>query len=174
MKKTLIAIGTFAIVAIAAKFIGERAGTVSAVHSLQQEAAAQKMPNEFFGVKWLASLEDIKRLRPNIQQESPELFSERVTFMGRNAKITYYIKNNSTLMFIITFSESATTESFKATQTSLNNSYGAMSDIASISDAQGPIDCSHRATERFRIDHCIRKLDSTIQEQIIFYRSNKS
>ncbi|MBK9444871.1 MAG: hypothetical protein IPO00_01520 [Betaproteobacteria bacterium] len=173
MKKALVAIGIIAFLVVAAKFVGERGGTISAIQSLQQEADAQKMPREFFGVKWLASLDDIKRLRPTIQQESQELFSEQVIYGERNAKMTYYVKNNSTLMFIVTFADLATMESFNATQAYLNKNYGTMSDIASMSDTQGAKDCSKRVAGRFRIDHCMRKLDSKIQEQIIFYRTSK-
>jgi hypothetical protein len=174
LKKTLLTIGLLALIALTAKFIGGNAATDSAAQYVQQEANAQKMPTDIFGVKWLATLEELKQLRPNIQQESSELFSEQGLFLGRNAKIGYYVRNNSTLMFIITFSEPASMEDFNTTQISLSEKYGNMSAVATISDASEPTECSQRATERFRIDHCMRMFDTGFQEQITFYRTNES
>lgn len=173
MKKILLTVGLFAFIAVIAKFIGSDAASISAAQHVQQEAIAQRMPTDIFGVRWLATLEELKQLRPNIQQESTELFSEQELFLGRKAKIGYYVKNNSILMFIITFSEPASTEDFKTTQMSLSEKYGAMPATVTISDTTEPTECSQRISERFRIDHCMRKLDTDLQEQITFYRTNE-
>ena len=113
MKKTLVTIGIFILATMAAKFLGQHSGTASAIQEAQQEAIAQGMPGELFGVKWLTPLEEVKQLRPNIRQINEEMFSEQETFLGRKANITYFVKNNSTLMFIITFFGSTSREALR-------------------------------------------------------------
>ncbi|HPJ92361.1 MAG TPA: hypothetical protein PKY89_00495 [Deltaproteobacteria bacterium] len=180
MKKAFVAIGIFLVIFIFVKFLALRSGTNAAVVSVRQEAISQHMPTDFFGVEWLASFDDVKRLRPNtilinsqeLSEQEKEL-SEQVEYLNRKAKVTYFFQNNVVMMFIITFSDIATLEDFSATQTILSRDYGSMTDITSISDENGPRQCSYNESERFRIDHCIRKLGSAYQEQLVFYRTGK-
>ena len=173
VKKIIFTVLIVVALSTIAKYVGSNSGAVSAMRMVQQEASGEGMPTDFFGVKWLASTEELKRLRPNVQQESAELFNEQEYFLGRKAKVTYYVKNNLTLMFIITFSEQTSPKSFEVTQKSLIQKYGAMSALSPILESSVPQDCSERTTERFRIDHCMLKPETGPVEQIRFYRTNK-
>lgn len=169
--KKLIGIGALIVLILIFKFVGGQLGSTAAVQSVQQQAIAQNMPIEILGVKWLASLEEVKSIRPNIRQDSPETFSEDTLFQERKAEVTYFIKKNTVVMFIITFSEPASLDNFQKTQALLGKDYGAMSELTMISDEHGPRQCSMRATERFHIDHCIRNSPAGVKEQIVFYKA---
>lgn len=171
MKK--IAIGFCGLVALLVlfKWGGQLIGGSLGVESVRQEAKAQRVPAGFFDVKWLASMDDVRALRPNVMPETAETLVEQETLYGRPVKVTYFFKDNAVMLFIITFSTPANRESFQVVQTELNQDYGPMAGLSQDSDQYGARQCSKKRTERFEIDHCVRELSSFVQEQILVYRT---
>lgn len=169
MKKILSSFVVLIAISLAASWFGKKAGTMSAVSSVQQEAISQRAPTGFFNVKWLASRDEVKALRPNVIPETQDTMSEREVFYGRKAKITYYFQRDVVLMFIVTFLEPASSETFAATRVTLSKEYGSQSNTVASTDEYGSKECSATNNGRFTIDHCLR-FGTIKQEQIIFFR----
>ena len=105
MKKKLWGVIAFVVVSALAALVGKTLGRLSAVSSVERDAIFQHAPTGFFNVKWLASRDQVRVLRPKTILDSENSVSEQKVFYGRNAKITYYFQDNPIVMFIVTFRE---------------------------------------------------------------------
>ena len=170
IKKALKSFAVLLAVSAVVAWFAKKAGTLSAVSTVQQEAISQHAPTGFFDVQWLASRDEVKKLRPKAAADTAETMSEQEVFYGRRVKVTYYFQGDVVLMFIITFLEPASSESFAATRMALIKEYGPQSSVLASTDDYGSKDCSVTNSGRFSIDHCLRNLGTMRQEQIIFAR----
>ena len=153
-----------------AKFIGGTTGRIAAITEISKEAAEQGVPTEFFKVKWGASKEDVKRIRPNVIQQSAGFLAEDIQFYGRQAKISYFFSDNILSMYVFGFVDVlGSNETFLHTQDKLISDYGAMSN-PSVND--GCLIYSEREAGRFKITHCVRMFGDKPFEQVTFYRTN--
>ena len=141
-----------------------------AIAAVQEEAREQHMPTDFFGIRWLTTKSDLLNARRNAVAQGDDYYSEAVSYVGRNATIAYYVKTGNVLMYIVTFTDQSTEGSFQGAHKALDKSFGPMSAPKDEVDEYGKKRCSHRATSRFGIDHCVRVHGQTPVENIVFYR----
>ena len=170
MKKYFIGFLVLVALAVIARVAGNYIGTSTAVSSIHSDASQQQMPTGFFGVKWLTPTAELRSIRPNVVPDAGGMLAERVTYLGREAKIDYYVKTGNVLMFIIHFAGPATKAKFASTNEALNRDYGPLSTPKNETDEFGSKYCSSRQTERFEIDHCIRTQSQGLFELITVYR----
>ena len=157
------------------KLIGSNFGSQSARSEVERDAISAGAPTGFFNVKWLSSIEDVRRSHPNAllrsTLKSNDTLSEREKLYGRDIVISYVFQNDNLIMFIINFAESGSVEGFQKTQAKLVSEYGPMP------SAEQKKDCklsSSKTQGRFALEHCLREYttENKIVEQIIAYRTN--
>ena len=170
MKKYIIGFIVVVVLAVAVQFGSNFIGTYTAIDSVRSDAAQQHMPTGFFGVSWLTPVNELRSIRPNVVPDSNNQLAEEVTFLGRKAKIDYYVKTGNVLVFTIHFLGASEKSMFDATNEALNRDYGSLSTPEVETDQFGNKYCSQRRAERFEIDHCVRLQDHIPLESIVFYR----
>jgi hypothetical protein len=166
-------------VGLLAKLGGRLLGIQAAKNEVQVEAVSQGVPTGFFNVKWLSSVDEVKRIHPNAVQlpaesapgnQTSARLSDKEVFYARDVEVDYFFQDDILTLFVITFVGPGSQESFDATQAQLIKDYGSMS-----SPSPSPKDkckvASEKNTDRFAIDHCNRDIGGTTAEQIVVFRT---
>lgn len=148
-------------------------GAESARREIEKEAQSVGAPIGFFNVKWLASMDDVRRSHPNAlllsTLKSNDTLAEREILYERDIVINYIFDNNNLIMFIINFAEAGSGDGFQRTQARLVSQYGAMPSAVQTNDCKLS---SSKTQGRFALEHCLREYPArnAIVEQIIAYR----
>lgn len=171
MKKALLSLVFFLLIAAAASWFGRKAATVATVGSVRSDAAQQSIPSGFLGIGWLATRDEVRAKRPSVIEEQMGMLSESTALFGRPAKLTYYFGGGNLVLFIFTFTDTSSSATFATTRTNLVQEYGAFPPSQPSTDEYGPKECATRSVKRFAIDHCLRTLGGVLREQIYFART---
>jgi len=169
MKKILVTLLMLVIVSFVAKTVGNSAGLTTAKYSVEQEAIQQGIPTGFFGVKWLATSDEVRSIRPNVFSDSNGNLKESNDFLGRKAFVTYHSTSTGVMLFTFTFTDDFTTGNFDKTQTLLATQVGQLGKVTQLPGLDRV--CSSRVMQRFRVDHCQPSDLASIPEQILIYRT---
>ena len=171
MKKTLTGVIIFLLVAAVAGWIGKQGGAALTIKNIRHEATEQRVPSGFLGVEWLATRDEVRAVRPKALEEQQGMLSEPTLLYGRPAKVTYYFGTGNLVLFIFTFTDTSSENSYASTRTLLAQEYGAFPASTISTDDYGPKQCSTRDLKRFAIDHCLRTLGGVLREQVYFART---
>jgi len=166
--KAVKAILAILVLALIAKWVGYEIGTSTAKREIQEEAFANNFPAGFFKANWLSSVDDVKRIHPNAVQAAPDHLTDYDVFDGRDAKVSYFFKSDALVLFVITFKEPVSPESYDDTQAKLIKDYGAMPNPAPTGSCKLS---SKKKTERFELEHCFREAGAAPVEQILIFRT---
>jgi len=153
---------------VLAEDVETKIGRNNAVEQVQRDAISSGSPTGFFGLNWLISYNEAKRLVPDAISEADTLTMKR-SFYDRNAVITVKFKNAMLVMFIVTFDGPASKADFSNTQQRLSNDYKSMPESIG---AKEHLLVSAKVAGRFSIDHWLTQYGGINLEQILFYRND--
>ena len=171
MKKFLISVVALLVLSFVGKIAGNFFGEESAADFVQKEAKQQHMPTGFYGVNWLASKDELQAIRNNLVEDSDGMLSELNMLYDRPVKVRYYIATGNLIMFAFGFSDAVSEEIFQKTNLALDRDFGPMLPSMNEVDTYGSKYCSHRKSDRFSIDHCLRMQGQFPVETLVIYRT---
>lgn len=109
-------------------FSGENAAIKHRMKAASDAAIRAGVPNEFFGVKWLASIEDVKRAHPDAMQTGGKnngyKFDLKSAFYERPATISFEFDNRALVEIQIEFTDASSPDSFLITKSRAERDFG--------------------------------------------------
>jgi len=126
------------------------------------------MPTGLLGVKWLMSVEEVKKIRPDIKLEKKTEYSETAEVFGKKALVVYNFsrESGSLMLILVNILGDASDEEYEELHKRLVRDYGEMTPIAPEKDI---IRSSIRVKGGFALEDKLKGVSGRQFLQILMY-----
>jgi hypothetical protein len=150
---------------------GHEAGRQAAINQVASDAASSGAPVGLLGAKWLMSMDEVRRIRPEVALGEPSQLIEVADAFGRMASIMYSFEDDALLLIVVSFLDSAAPtfmRNYDSTQELLTSQFGSLSEPLPTSDYRLR---STRTIGRFAVAHLLSEPQGYRVEQVLMYRT---